>query len=97
MTLSRINALRDLDYKQLVNLAIQRNLFTEKEVSNFWRLNGRAEWSPDRLRLKLIDAIVDEELQAQRETPPERTERVRQEGEAQVADRVDFETGDGRR
>lgn len=68
MTLEQINALRDLDYEALVDLARQRDLFTEKEVSNFWRLNGRAEWSPDRIRLKLIDSIVEEELEAQRES-----------------------------
>lgn len=66
MTLQRIQALRDLDYEQLVNLAKQRDLFTEKEVSNFWRDTGRHEWSPDRIRLRLIDSIIDEELREQR-------------------------------
>ncbi len=67
MTLSRISGLRGLDYDQLINLALQRGLFTKKETDNFWRFSGRLEWSPDRLRLKLIDSIVDEELREHHE------------------------------
>lgn len=57
MTLQRINALRDLSFKQLVNLARQRKL--AHPSYDF------SEWSADHLRLKLIDSIVDEELREQ--------------------------------
>lgn len=57
MTLRCIQALRDLDYVQLANLAGGRGLISGDEAS---------EWSPDRLRLRLIDAIVEEELREQR-------------------------------
>lgn len=58
MTIQRINALRDLDHSQLVNLAIQRRV-----IKDDWKAG--IEWSADRLRLRLIDAICDEELKAQ--------------------------------
>lgn len=57
MTIQRINALRGLEYKQLVNLAIQRKLIPNN------RFRAR-QWSSDSLRLKLIDSICAEELAA---------------------------------
>lgn len=75
MTLQRIQALRDLDYDQLVNLAVQRSLLDWMGTRTHLR-----EWGPDRLRLLLIDSICDEELAAQRETPSERRETLRHEG-----------------
>jgi hypothetical protein len=61
MTLQRIQALRDLDYGQLANLAAQRGI-----LRNPVHALTEREWSPDRLRLRLIDSIVDEELREQR-------------------------------
>lgn len=58
MTLQRIQALQDLDHGQLVNLARQRSIFSPAY--------DPSEWSSDRLRLKLIDNIVEEELREQR-------------------------------
>lgn len=75
MTIQRINALRDLGYDQLVNLALQRGLFTKKETENFWRDSGRREWSPERLRLRLIDSIIEEELREQRVDEAQEEER----------------------
>jgi hypothetical protein len=83
MTLARIQALRDLDYAQLAKLAAQRDLVPTGFLTT-------REWSADRLRLKLIDSICDEEL-AKLQTPEEYKESLRRE------DRVDFETGQGRR
>lgn len=60
MTLQRIHALRNLDHAQLANLALQRG------VLSFGERTPVREWSPDRLRLKLIDSIVEEELREQR-------------------------------
>jgi hypothetical protein len=54
MTLRQIQALRDLDHAQLANLAAQRGL-----IRSALELH---EWSSDRLRLRLIDSICDEEL-----------------------------------
>jgi len=56
MTLKRINALRGLDHEQLCKLAVQQGILLPE--------NPR-EWSPDRLRLRLIDSICDEELREQ--------------------------------
>lgn len=61
MTIKRINALRDLDYDQLANLAAQRGLIKLRYPGEL------REWGPDRLRLRLIDSICDEELKAQGE------------------------------
>lgn len=57
MTLERIQALRDLDFAQLTNLAVQRKLVDTSVLR---------DWTPDRLRLALIDSIVEEELREQR-------------------------------
>lgn len=68
MTLKRIQALRDLDYEQLKNLAKQRGIFSEHEIKNLWRYGESLtlKWTPDRLRLRIIDDICDEELREQR-------------------------------
>ena len=79
MTLKRIMALRDLDYEQLWNLAGQRGIVK--------RLPETREWSPDRLRLRLIDDICDEELREQRKTDSQ----LRREAE------IDAALGQGRR
>lgn len=57
MTIQQIHALRDLDYGQLANLAAQRGLIKRMPGSREAR-----EWSPDRLRLRIIDSVCDEEL-----------------------------------
>jgi hypothetical protein len=60
VTLARIQALRDLDYGQLAELAAQRGIVPTGFLSK------SREWGPDRLRLKLIDSICDEEMREQR-------------------------------
>lgn len=66
MRLKQIMVLRDLDYEQLVNLATQRGVVSAKEVHNSWRYSEGLAWTPDRIRLRLIDDICDEELREQR-------------------------------
>lgn len=74
MTLQRIQALRDLDYGQLAELAAQRGLIKRMPGTREAR-----EWSPDRLRLRLIDSIVEEELEIGRQikTRREKVEEIR--------------------
>jgi hypothetical protein len=67
VTLGRINALRDLNHAQLANLAAERNLIGFEEKG--W-------YSADRLRLKLIDAVCDEEVQQRKDA----IERAHQDG-----------------
>lgn len=57
MTIQRINALRDLDHRQLANLALQRNIIYAQDVGECC-----ANWSSDSLRLKIIFSICDEEI-----------------------------------
>lgn len=85
MTLARIQALRDLDYAQLVDVAIQRGLFTEEETRNFWRYDGHLQWTPDRLRLRIIDSICDEELAAKQQSEPQRRKTMRCAGQELAA------------
>lgn len=77
MTLQRIQALRDLDYGQLANLAAQRGLLNcigggQRTTSEWIKAAPMREWSPDRLRLRLIYSIVDEELELTRNSEVER-------------------------
>lgn len=64
MTLAQINSLRDLSYAQLANLAAQWDLVPVGFLT-------AREWSPDRLRLRLIDSICDEELEVARSSAAE--------------------------
>lgn len=81
MTLAKINALRDLNYGQLVNVARQHGLLVKRTPSE----QQAREWSPDRLRLRIVDSICDEELAAPKtETERERRERMRRETSLEI-------------